>query len=274
MLWAQGEFVQYRYENGVVSSEGTMLDGKPDGYWKTYYSNGQIKTEGNRLHFKLDSTWKFYRETGVLERTLQYKEDQKNGKEQVFDVNGKLAEQYTNTNNIRNGEARVFYENGQLKKISQFVNGKEEGKATEYDKDGRTITLLTYKSGFIYSEERINRYDLQGKRTGVWRDLYEDGSLHFEGNWARGMKNGVFKYFNRKGELEKLERYEDDVLVVDEASTAILDIRKFVQLTALFVTFAKIISWHNVNLIIWKKKLGLLRELKIQRALRVVKIRS
>jgi antitoxin component YwqK of YwqJK toxin-antitoxin module len=226
VLWAQGEFVQYRFENGMVSSEGTMREGKPDGYWKTYYSTGQIKTEGNRRNFKLDSTWNFYRETGILERKLQYKEDLKDGREQVFDENGKLVEQYTNSNNIRNGEARLFYENGQLKKISQFINGKEEGKATEYETDGRIITLLTYKSGFIYAEERINRYDLQGKRTGIWRDLYEDGSLHFEGNWARGMKNGVFKFFNRKGELDKLERYEDDVLVVDEASTAILDIRK------------------------------------------------
>jgi antitoxin component YwqK of YwqJK toxin-antitoxin module len=214
VLWAQGEFVQYRFENGTVSSEGTLRDGKPDGYWKTFYSTGQIKTEGNRRDFKLDSTWNFYRETGILERKLQYKEDLKNGTELVFDENGKLAEQYTNSNNIRNGEARLFYENGQLKKISQFINGKEEGKATEYDTDGRIITLLNYKSGFIYAEERINRYDLQGKRTGVWKDLYEDGLLHFEGNWARGMKNGVFKYFNRKGELDKLERYEDDVLVV------------------------------------------------------------
>ena len=82
--------MQYRFENGIVSSEGTMREGKPDGYWKTYYSTGQIKTEGNRRNFKLDSTWNFYRETGILERKLQYKEDLKNGTEQVFDENGKL----------------------------------------------------------------------------------------------------------------------------------------------------------------------------------------
>jgi antitoxin component YwqK of YwqJK toxin-antitoxin module len=85
---------------------------------------------------------------------------------------------------------------------------------------------MTYKNGFIYTEEKINRYDSQGKRTGVWRDLYEDGKMRQEGNWLAGMKNGVFKFFNKKGELEKLERYENDVLMVDDASTAILDIRK------------------------------------------------
>jgi antitoxin component YwqK of YwqJK toxin-antitoxin module len=226
VLCAQTEFVQYRYENGVVSSEGTMRNGKPDGYWKTYFPSGKLKTEGRRVNFQLDSTWNFYREDGTIERVINYREDLKNGIEQIHDAKGNIAEEYFNQNNLRNGPARLFYDTGQVKKVFQIINNKEEGKATEYDRDGRIITLITYKSGFIYTEERINRYDLQGRRTGVWRDLYEDGSIQLEGNWARGLKNGVFKFYNRKGELEKLERYEDDVLVIDEAATAILDIRK------------------------------------------------
>ena len=59
-LWAQ--YVKYTYPSGVVSSEGNMVNGKPDGYWKTYYPDGGLKTEGNRMNFKLDSTWFFYRE--------------------------------------------------------------------------------------------------------------------------------------------------------------------------------------------------------------------
>ena len=39
---------KFYYDNGKVSSEGTMRDGKPDGYWKTYSQNGIIKSEGNR----------------------------------------------------------------------------------------------------------------------------------------------------------------------------------------------------------------------------------
>ncbi|MBP5782526.1 MAG: hypothetical protein J6W04_03195, partial [Bacteroidales bacterium] len=43
------DFVQFFYPNGkVVSSEGFMVDGKPDGYWKSYYENGNLKSEGNR----------------------------------------------------------------------------------------------------------------------------------------------------------------------------------------------------------------------------------
>ena len=225
-IWAQTQFMQYRYENGKVSSEGYLRDGKPDGYWKTYFATGVIKSEGNRRNFQLDSTWNFYYDKGIIQKSINYSQDRKNGWERIYDEYGNRIEEYTNKDNIRSGIANWYYATGELKKTAVFENNKEEGKAIEYDRDGRIITLLTYRNGFIYTEEKINRYDSQGKRTGVWRDLYADGKLQLEGNWAMGMKNGVFKFYTRKGELEKLERYENDVLVVDAASTAILDIRK------------------------------------------------
>jgi len=223
---AQPQFMQYRYENGMVSSEGYLRDGKPDGYWKTFHSNGKLKTEGNRKNFQLDSTWNFYSEKGVMQKSITYSGDNKNGWERLYDAEGHCIEEYMNKNNIRNGTANWYYQTGELKKTAIFENNKEEGKATEHERDGRVITLWTYRNGFIYTEEKINRYDSQGNRTGIWRDLYDDGKLKMEGNWALGMKNGVFKFYTKKGELEKLERYENDILIVDEASTAILDIRK------------------------------------------------
>ena len=41
----------FYYENGNISSEGTMRNGKPDGYWKAYYTNNVIKSEGNRKNY-------------------------------------------------------------------------------------------------------------------------------------------------------------------------------------------------------------------------------
>ena len=34
---------KFYYDNGALSSEGNMKDGKPDGYWKNYYKNGKVK---------------------------------------------------------------------------------------------------------------------------------------------------------------------------------------------------------------------------------------
>ena len=38
-------FNKFYYDNGALSSEGNMKDGKPDGYWKNYYKNGKTTPE-------------------------------------------------------------------------------------------------------------------------------------------------------------------------------------------------------------------------------------
>jgi uncharacterized protein len=224
---AQDGLTRFYYPDGTVSSEGTMRNGRPDGYWKTYYPGGILKSEGNRVNFMLDSVWVFYREDGTTERSITYREDVKNGVERSFDVTGKLSEEYTNENNIRQGPARAFYPSGELWKTWQFVNNKEEGKLTEYAKDGRVITLITYRNGFMYASEKINRYDESGQRTGTWKDLYPNQQIKEEGNWTSGKRNGVFKFYDRKGFLEKIEKYVNGELATDVTDdTSILDIRR------------------------------------------------
>src|SRR4249919_340792 len=77
---------RFHYENGKLSSEGYLKDGKPDGYWKNYYLNGNIKIEGNRKNFQLDSIWKFYDEKGHLTRTISYEKGTKTGPSITYDT--------------------------------------------------------------------------------------------------------------------------------------------------------------------------------------------
>ena len=223
---AAAQPTKFYYPNGTVSSEGTMVNGQPDGYWKTYFDDGGMKSEGNRKNFLLDSVWKFYRTDSTLERTITYSENIKSGIEQVFDEKGNIKEQFTYKNNIKDGEARTFYPTGKLHKIIPFVNNKEEGKGKEYAEDGRLITNTMYRNGFIYSEEIINRYNGAGQRTGIWKDLHPNGVIKEEGNWTSDKRNGVFKFFNKKGELERMEKYENGVLISNDNETSMIDIRK------------------------------------------------
>ena len=224
---AQDEkYTKFYFDNGSVSSEGWMRNGQPDGYWKTYYPDGGLKTEGNRKNFELDSTWKFYRTDSTLEKTIDYKANQKNGVERVYSLKGILLEEYTNVENVKSGPAKFFYETGELQRTLSFANNKEEGKGLEYDKDGRIITLLTFKNGFIYAAEKINRYNSEGRRTGNWRDLHPNGNIKEEGNYTNGLKNGIFKIHKKTGELDRLEKYEDGVLQEGDNETAVIDVRQ------------------------------------------------
>src|ERR1700745_329349 len=78
----------FYYDNGYKSSEGNMVNGKPDGYWKSYYQTGVLKNEGNRKNFQLDSIWKFYNEKGKITKSISYLEGKKNGFTTTFDTAG------------------------------------------------------------------------------------------------------------------------------------------------------------------------------------------
>lgn len=68
---------KFYYDDGTLSSEGSMQDGKPNGYWKNYYPSGMIKSEGNRKEYLLDSLWKFYDEEGKVVLEINYAGDKK-----------------------------------------------------------------------------------------------------------------------------------------------------------------------------------------------------
>ena len=53
-------FVTFRYPSGAKSSEGTLVNGQPDGWWRSFDEDGNLLSEGNRKDFLLDSVWTFY----------------------------------------------------------------------------------------------------------------------------------------------------------------------------------------------------------------------
>ena len=214
------------YPNGTISSEGNMQNGLPDGYWKTYYENGQLKSEGNRVELKLDGPWIFYNEKGFKKSMLTYVEDQKNGKELIYSEEGNLLEKYWNINDQKSGEATFYYNTGEVYRTLNFKNNIEEGKGYEYAKDGRIITFLNYQKGYIRSIEKVNRLNKIGQKKGYWVEYWGNSKIKEEGNWTNGVRNGLFKFYNKKGDLDRIEVYRGGELVEDADETIVLDIRK------------------------------------------------
>ena len=226
-LFAQNEFKVFYYPNGQKSSEGFLVEGKPDGYWKNYFDTGVIKSEGNRKEFQLDSTWKFYRLDASLQQSIEYKANVKYGEESYYDSLGRKERTTSYINDIKSGPAGEYYSSGKQKKAFNYVNNQMEGKYFEYAEDGRIITRRTYKNGLIYSEEKINRFNKNGQRVGLWIDLRENGKLKEEGNYLSGLKEGTFKVYNKQGEFLKFEFYELGVLKENTEETEFVKIEKF-----------------------------------------------
>ncbi len=158
----KGEFVRLFDDQGRLSSEGYLLDGKPDGYWKTYYPDSTLKSEGNRKNFELDSLWSFYDESGNITLQINYKEGKRHGERVTYLPDEIVRENFEN--DIKQGLTRHFSLNGQLLKSIPFDNGLEEGIARYFDTDGNVIEIITYQRGFITDRERINRYDANNRK--------------------------------------------------------------------------------------------------------------
>lgn len=217
---------KFYYDNGKVSSEGTMRDGKPDGYWKTYSQNGKIKSEGNRKNFQLDSVWKFYTEQGKLAFEFNYKEGKKNGLKKTYDTkDGFLITSENYQNDIKHGNTINYYKDGSVKQTVPFVAGKEEGQGFEYAPDSTIITLTQYRMGFIQKEEKINRRDVKNLKQGTWKEFYPTGILRREVTYTDDKMNGYLKEYSPKGSLLNTTKYKNGVIETDAPELAKLDVK-------------------------------------------------
>jgi len=202
-------FVQFKYPGGQISSEGTMREGKPDGYWKTFFENGSIKSEGNRKNFLLDSIWKFYDDSARLLVSITYFQDKKNGLKTTYRQGEKTTETYVD--DIKQGPTTYYYPDGKIRLVINFVAGLENGIARELAEDGSVITYMEYKKGFLVSRERINRKDSKGLKQGRWKYFYENDVVKQEGVFKDDKKNGYFKEYNEEGSLLSVKKYVNEV---------------------------------------------------------------
>jgi len=208
---------KFYYENGKISSEGFMKDGKPDGYWKTYSVNGKIKSEGNRNNYELDSLWKFYNSNGKLLTEINYLKGKKEGIKRTWDADGFILLEENYAADVKQGITINYYPSddslqtkGKIKMKTPFDKGKENGTAFEYDKQGNIITIWEYSYGVLKKQEIINRIDKNGQKQGSWKEFFPDGKVKTETAYANGKKTGYSKTFTESGSLLNIEKYIGD----------------------------------------------------------------
>lgn len=218
-------WTQFTFATGGLASQGCLVDGKPEGIWETYHANGALKSKGGRENHLLEGLWSFYDEQGVLQRTVEYREDQRTGWEVVFGTEGQTLERVPFVANRKQGEATYHHRSGAVQKRIPFDQDEEHGLGLEYAEDGRLIARLDYYRGHLRGIERINRYDELGLRTGMWVLFHPQGGVQEEGPYLRDQRHGVFKFYDAKGDLMRLERYAYGEPIAPDETTLLLDVR-------------------------------------------------
>ncbi|MCD6365985.1 MAG: hypothetical protein J7L46_00445 [Bacteroidales bacterium] len=203
----------FYYPNGQISSEGWMKNGKPDGLWKNFYKTGVRKSIGKRSLSLLDSTWVFFNTQGDTTDIINYYRDNKSGYHFHYEYIKsdsdtvkllKFKELYVE--NKKAGKS-FYYEKNHLKRIVNYENNIPDGWAYEYSYDTLITKMLEYKNGFLVYSEKINRFDKDTLKQGVWKYFYPDGKIMREENYLHGQLNGFYKEYDPRGKLVKMIKY-------------------------------------------------------------------
>lgn len=214
----------FYYPSGVKSSEGRIVDGKPEGWWKSYNEKGVLISEGNRKNFLLDSLWTFYNDDSSLKMKCFYLQGRKNGEQTVFENGGRTVTTWNNDTIV--GLVKTFNKDNQLVKTVPYVNGLPDGLAKEFNDTGLVVAVTKYYRGIRSRREAVNRTDKFGLRQGSWKYFWNNGNLKLEAQYLNDKKHGFFKHYDENGDFLYVEKYEYDNLVQDAKETKQLERRQ------------------------------------------------
>lgn len=207
----------FEYPNGTISSEGTIKEGKPEGYWKSYCVTGVLKSEGKRTNFLLDSIWVFYDMAGDTMEKISYLYGKKNGyyykykKEPSMGLYIESKELYVSDK--KEGTAYVFFPSGKIKQTIPYNGNKVDGLSKEFDQEGNIITLLEYNNDRLISREKINRTDNNGLKQGTWKEFYSNGNPKKDENYKDNLLHGYYREYNNNGQIIFTLLYENGAIV-------------------------------------------------------------
>lgn len=223
--WAQdsSRFTMFYYPSGIKSSEGFLVNGKPDGWWKSYDPNGNLSSEGNRKNFLLDSVWTFYNEKGITQSVIHYQQGKKEG-DQIRYLPYEYTIQHWHQDTIV-GNVNTYDTARWIKSSIPYVEGKPHGMAKTFNKDGLVILITQYYHGILGRSEHINRTDNFGLKQGSWKYFWDNGNLKMEASYLNDKKNGFFKYYDENGNFLYVEKYDHDQLVENAKETKQLEQR-------------------------------------------------
>jgi len=179
----------YYYKNGdgVLVYQSFYKKGKKDGFTSDYYSTGALFAKG------------------------EYKEGEKYGKWEYFNIDGQKTSVYNfNSKGKKEGEQTSYNKDGSIAAITQYKNGEKDGVQKYYNENGKIINEETYSSNKLSG---IKNYDLDGKEIYASKKLdgssssistkHPNGVTANTGDLKNGLETGTWSYYNELGVLFK-----------------------------------------------------------------------
>jgi signal peptidase I len=135
-------------KTGKKILEYRMIDGKKNGYYKSWDSNGNILVDGTFFNNDSSGIWIFSKKDGSKIK-LEYKNNIKNGNFISYYSNGNKEFEVEYKNNIKNGNFISYYSNGNKKFKGLYKGGMKISEWRYFDKNGKLVSSLQMGKKFI-----------------------------------------------------------------------------------------------------------------------------
>ena len=183
----QGKWLKFDKKSKKKLYEGYFENDRPVGEFKRYHKNGKYSAI---MFFEKNSTRiraKFYYDNGNLAAEGIYnKENIKDSTWTFYGTDKALIARETYINGIRNGISIKFYrsknKNGDPIPSEElnYVDGKREGVWKQYFENGSIKLKTSYKNDMV---------------DGYYTFNLESGSVYCMGNYRKGLKEGEWYYW-------------------------------------------------------------------------------
>lgn len=222
------------YPNGGKQCEVNFKDDERDGLLTCNYENGTLKSSISFVNGKLNGTLIEYNEVGAITKQATYKDDEIDGDFKEYFDGKKIKSEVKYVNGKAVSNAKSYFKNGALESETFYSNGKKS-KSVEYLRNG----LLGVES-FFNEEEDLDRsilYNLLGEKffeqklnkgevksglqyfynsekpieINIAKKEFEifnlDKTKYVSGEFSRGLKKGIWTYYNPNGTIKSKENY-------------------------------------------------------------------
>ncbi len=231
------------YEDKKLLAIGVRKEGKEIGIWEVFDDEGKVKGEGAfDDEGKKTGEWKWFTKDGKLSHTVNYLNDELEGKYISYYKSGGVDFEYFNKKGKLNGVYKDYNEYGALVEVKNFAagvlegdyksyynigkeaeeyvgtykNGKLTGELINYHDNKQVWSKINYVDGYMHGAKEMfhvngklrSKYSYeQGKLNGKYEEYYIDGTLEEEGEFVNDLYEGLWKIFYKDGTLFKEMNY-------------------------------------------------------------------